>query len=499
MRRIVGLALIGTILLVQICAADDADPTLRIRKATVRIMATYIHPNYFLPWTMKTHTAGIGTGAFIKGNLVLTNAHVVSDATFIQIQKENDPNKCEAEVAFIGHECDLALLKVKDPACLADTTALEIGDALPKLKSTVATYGFPLGGEQISITAGVVSRVEIRSYVHSGHSRFVVVQTDAAINPGNSGGPVVQDDKIVGVAFQTQTSADNIGYMVPAPIIRHFFKDISDGRFDGFPDLGAFTDELENKGYREYLSMKDGQSGVIVTHVLPGSSADGHIKDGDVLLRLEGVQIANDGSIPFECGRIEYGHLVDMKQVGESADLVVWRDRKEVPVRVPLGLPPVRVPWFKEFESLPRYYIFAGIIFEPLSREYLDTWSDWQAKADLRMLYGYLYAERDRIDPDRKEFVVISCVLPDSANTYVSDLTNKMVDTINGLRITRLEDVVEAFKKPLGKFHVIGVEGKFKPIVLNAAQAAAADPIILKNYGVPGDRRLDRESGYGRK
>jgi sporulation protein YlmC with PRC-barrel domain len=367
------------------------------------------------------------------------------------------------------------------------------------MKSRVATYGFPLGGEHVSITEGVVSRIEIGTYVHSGQSAFIEVQTDAAINPGNSGGPVIQDDKIVGVAFQSQRQAENMGYMVPTPIIRHFLKDISDGRFDGFPDLGVFTDELENKSYRQYLGMADDQSGIIVTRVLPGGSADNYLKEGDVLLRLDGVAIANDSSIPFEDGRIKYSHLVDLKQVDENVALTVWRDKKQVSVRFPVGVPPFRVPWFKEFETLPRYYIFAGIIFQPLTREYMETWSDWYHNADLRMLYYFMYAEKDRCQAERKDFVFISCVLPDSANTYVSELSNKLVEKINGVKIRRLEDVVVAFKNPSGKYHVIVVEGGHKPVILNAEQAREAHERILTNFRIPYDRRLDKDSGYGKK
>ena len=499
--RMKGMVLsLGVLLLLApICRGEEADPTLRNRKAVVKIMATHIHPDYFAPWEMKRHTSSSGSGAIIKGNLILTNAHVVSDATFIEVSKENDPNKYEAEVSFIGHECDLALLKVKDVRCFANTTALDVGDALPKMKSVVATYGFPSGGEHVSITQGVVSRFEMSSYVHSNASAFIVVQTDAAINPGNSGGPVIQDDRIVGVAFQSTRGADNIGYMVPTPIIGHFFKDIADGRFDGFPDLSIYTDELENKGYRDYLGMKEDQTGVIVTRVLPGGSSENQLKEGDVLLRVDGVPIANDASISCDFGRIQFTHLIDMKQIGEGVELAVWRDKKEVSLKFPVGLPPVRIPWFKEYETMPRYYIFAGIVFEPLCREYLETIPDWYHTADLRMAYYYIYAERDRCCPEREEFIVLSRVLPDSVNTYISDVTNKVVASINGVPITRLEDVIEAFKKPSGKYHIIGIEGVSKPLMLNAERAQEANERILKNFRIPADRRLDKNPVEGKK
>ncbi|MEW6356761.1 MAG: trypsin-like peptidase domain-containing protein [Planctomycetota bacterium] len=480
------------------CRADDGDPTLAIRKATVHIRTTFIRPVYLIPWRMMPHGTVTGSGAIIEGRRILTNAHVVSDATFIHVLKENDPNKYEAEVQFIGHECDLAILKVKDEKFFADTTHLDIGDAIPKLKSVVATYGFPVGGERISITEGVVSRVEVRSYSHSNKSAFLMVQTDAALNPGNSGGPVIQDDKIIGVAFQIQPGTENIGYMIPTPIIRHFLVDVADGKFDGFPDLGVFTGELENKGYRDYLGMAADQAGVVVERVTPKSSADGHLKEGDVIMSVDGVSIGNDGSIPFEHGRTQFTHLVDLRQIGETVELGIWREKKTMTVRFPVLLPPVRIPWFKEFESLPRYYVYAGLIFTSLSREYLETWKEWYYEADPLMLYYYTCLQRDQCHPKREEFIVLVAVLPDPANTYVSDAQNKIVSKINGVEIARLEDVIEAFKKPLGKFHRVDVEGGYKPILLNAEQAEEAHTRILTKYQIPQDRRLDTQGGYGR-
>src|SRR5512140_2081934 len=102
-------------------------------------------------------------------------------------------------------------------------------------------------------SAGIVSRIESRGYVHSGTDSHLLVQTDAAINPGNSGGPVIQDGKVVGVAFQGLQSADNIGFMIPTTVIDHFLKDIADGTYNGFPSSGLVVFEgLHNPAYRAY-------------------------------------------------------------------------------------------------------------------------------------------------------------------------------------------------------------------------------------------------------
>jgi len=478
--------------------AEDDDPTMQFRKATVKIITTYIHPSYTVPWRMNSHSTHVGSGAIIGGNRILTNAHVVSDATFIEVQKENDPKKYEAKILFIGHECDLALLHVIDDAFFHHMMPLDIGEQIPKLRSVVATFGYPMGGKRISITEGVISRIEIGTYLHSRKSAFLRIQTDAAINPGDSGGPVIQGDKMVGVAFQGVKGADNIGYMIPAPIILHFLKDVEDGRYDGSPDLGIIDDNLENEQSRRFRNMGGDQSGRLVTHVILGSSADGHLKPGDVILAIDGIPIANDGSIPFGTGRIMYSHRVDMRQIGEEVTLSILRNGSTHNVRFPLKIPPVRMPWFNEFETLPRYVVFGGIVFQPLSQEYLKDRDAWRQHSDSRMLYYFYYLEQDILKPDRKEIVMLSHVLRDPGNTYISDISNMIVASINGMKIRSLDDVPTSFLNPLHGYHIIQVEDSYRPIVLRADEMDAMNQRIPKKYNIPTLMRLHRDSGYWR-
>jgi S1-C subfamily serine protease len=459
------------------------------RQAAVKITKTYISPNYCLPWKMKSYGSAVGSGAIINGKLILTNAHVVSDATFIQVQKENDPINYEAEVLFAAHDCDLALLKVKDENFFTGTVSLEFGE-IPDLKSIVATYGYPVGGERISITEGVVSRIEIGLYAHSKKLALLMIQTDAAINAGNSGGPVMQDGKIVGIAFQAMADSSNIGYMIPTPIIKHFFEDIKDGRYDGFPDIGILTENMLNPAYREYLGMDNNHTGIIVTHVIQKSSAENKLKKGDVILSIDGNKIANDGSIPYGDGRILFSIIADQKQIGDTVNIEILRDKRISSVPILLRQIPVRIPWYEEYETLPRYFIFGGIVFQPLNREFLKCWDKWWFKADRKMLYNFFYLERDNIHPERSEFIIINNVLPDSVNSYISDIHDSIVNVINNRKILKLEDVIEAFKNPLGQYHIIEVEGYNKPIIIKASEMDEANKRILKKYEIASDRKL---------
>ena len=178
-----------------------------------------------------------GTGFLIDGGRIMTNAHVVAWTTQLVVRRYHDPKPYFAKVEFVAHDIDLAVIKVEDPDFYKGMKPLDFGP-LPKVRSAVVTYGFPAGGQQISYTRGVVSRIEVQGYVHIGNRAFLAVQTDAAINPGNSGGPVIQDDKVVGVAFEGIAGLQNTGYFIPTVIIHHFLDDIKDGTYDGVPEAG---------------------------------------------------------------------------------------------------------------------------------------------------------------------------------------------------------------------------------------------------------------------
>ncbi len=221
-------------------------PAARVADSLVRIQATSQDPNYRVPWAGGNVISGVGAGFIIDNNRIMTNAHVVSNSRFLLVSKEGDPKPYLARVLFIAHDCDLALLTVDDPNFFKGTTALTFG-GIPAIESTVSVYGYPIGGDRLSVTRGIVSRIDFQPYTHSGVDSHLTIQIDAAINPGNSGGPVLQDGKVVGVAFQGYSGdvAQNVGYMIPTPVVRRFLKDIEDGRYDKYVDLSLSYHSLQ--------------------------------------------------------------------------------------------------------------------------------------------------------------------------------------------------------------------------------------------------------------
>ena len=235
---------VGALFVALVAVGQAAD----MGRSVVQVLVYSQTPVWDAPWRNNPVAASSGSGFVIDGERVMTNAHVVSWARQIVLRRFQDPRPWLAQVEYISHECDLAVLRVAEPEFFEELPPLAIGK-LPKVRSTVVTCGYPSGGEQISYTSGVVSRIELQNYVHIGNKAFLSVQTDAAINPGNSGGPVFQDDKVVGVAFMGIPGLENTGFFIPPAVINHFLVDIDDGKHDGFPKAGVRIVALQNQAY----------------------------------------------------------------------------------------------------------------------------------------------------------------------------------------------------------------------------------------------------------
>jgi S1-C subfamily serine protease len=459
-----------------------------IAESLVRIEATSQEPDYKSPWSPGTVLSGVGAGFVIDGDRVMTNAHVVSNARFLTVSKEGDPKPYTARVLHIAHDCDLALLKVDKAEFFNGTTPLEFG-GLPEIESVVSVYGYPIGGKRLSVTRGIVSRIDFQTYSHSAMDSHLTIQIDAAINPGNSGGPVMQDGKVVGVAFQGYSGdvAQNVGYMIPVPVVERFLKDVEDGKYDRYIDLAISYQNLFNPAARRALGLEDDDRGVMLGAVYGGGSSDGILKPGDVLLEIDGYPIASDGSIRFKNGVVPLTEVVERKFRGDKVHLVILRDRKKQTVAVPLDDPWPFTLQSNAYDEKPRFVIYGGLVFQPVDRNFLAE----HDPSNQRLNYSYDFFVEDGIYRDRKELVVLSNILPDPVNAHTGDFRYSLINEINGRRIQTLQDVAQAFAKP-EEYYVIKTADVGPPIVLERKAVLAATENILKRYGIASEQNLEK-------
>jgi S1-C subfamily serine protease len=163
---------------------DDMSP---IFDSIIKIYCTHSEPDYLIPWQKVHQTSSTSSGfviAISEGERrIMTNAHSVEYGSIVQVQRRGGSEKYEAVVEAVGQECDLALLTVHDPAFwegLGGENVLEFGD-LPEIQDDVEVLGYPTGGDSMSVTSGVVSRIEMQEYVQAG-MHLLSIQIDAAIN-----------------------------------------------------------------------------------------------------------------------------------------------------------------------------------------------------------------------------------------------------------------------------------------------------------------------------
>ena len=452
----------------------------------VRISTTAQQPDYLVPWNPGNVGGGVGAGFVISGKRIMTNAHVVSNATFITVVKEGDPTPWEARVLHVAHDCDLAILGVYDEKFFEGTKPLEFG-GIPELESTVSAYGYPIGGDRLSVTTGVVSRIDFQPYSHSEVDSHLAIQIDAAINPGNSGGPVMQNGKVVGVAFQgfSGAVAQNVGYMIPTPVVRRFLQDVEDGSYDRYMDLGATYFPILNPAKRKALGIEEPDRGVIIGSVFDGGPAQEKLQPGDVILSVDGYKVYADGKIDLDGERTEMAEIFERKFKGDKVKLELLRDGAKQDLTIDLDRPWPFEMQARAYDKRPRFVLVGGLLFQPLNRDFLDAQKD----VDTRLRYFFDFYVSDHLYRERPEVIVLSEILKDPVNTYAAPFKGGIVDKINGQQIKSLDDVAAAFEQP-GEFHVIEILGEGRPIVLERSALAEAGERIRQRYRVTTEQNL---------
>jgi S1-C subfamily serine protease len=365
--------------------AHGYDPEPMI-KACVKVFTTSVQPSYSMPWARGEETRSTGSGFVVSlpevagepevhpdaaaagagQRVIVTNAHVVENFSLIQVRCAGNAEKYVASVLCIGHDVDLALLTVADEEFWEGLPLVALGTGIPRLASEVVAVGFPVGGDDVSATRGVVSRILV-----GGLTDNLCVQIDAAINPGNSGGPVYDSSaKLVGVAFSGLLNANNVGYIIPLPVVHTFLQNFRrHGSYTGKCSDCFEIQSMENLALRRSFGLHKA-SGVMLSRVPPESNVHGVLHVRDILMELDGVQIANDGTIQLpgthDLVRVTFSYLVYRAARGHPLKLTVLRDHQRVDFVVPAMPQPELLLVCKQPLPKPSYLVVGGLVFVPL-------------------------------------------------------------------------------------------------------------------------------------
>jgi S1-C subfamily serine protease len=460
--------------------------------SVVRVTATVRYPNPVRPWTKSNAVEVAGTGVVIEGTKkekkVLTNAHLVLYATEVHIEPRNGGDKIEAKVEALGPDVDLAVLTPQEGDL--KFPALVRSEKVPKVQDSVAVFGFPVGGKDLAVTKGVVSRINFGHFYD--RSAGMVIQVSAAINPGNSGGPAVVGNQMIGLVFSRLNEAENTGYIIPNEEIDIFLADIQkDGRYHGKPveAAGTLFQRLENPTLRRMLKLDKGVKGVLVRP--PERTGEGYpLKKFDVLVRIGDHDIDNEGMVDLKDGfRAPFLCLVPKLARESAVPVTVLRDGRRVEVALPVTTKDTRL--IRDYQGeQPSYFIHGPLVFSPV-------WADaipWYSRLNPALYAGkspLMTRGLDRVRFPGEELVVVTAPMFSHkiAKGY-SDPVGRVVQEVNGVKIKNLRHLVETLRDSKDSYLMFCFADEWGEIlVFDRPEMAKVTEEILEENGIATSRR----------
>jgi S1-C subfamily serine protease len=457
-----------------------------VENSVVKVFSTVRYPDYYKPWTKDSPSEISGSGVVIEGKRILSNAHIVNYASQVQIQANQAGDKIAATVVAMDLGIDLAVLKLDDESFFDSHAPLARAKSLPEIKDAVMVYGYPTGGSSLSITKGIVSRIEFATYNYPVSG--LRIQIDAAINPGNSGGPAAVGDKMIGLAFSHLVNAENIGYIIPCEEIELFLKGVAEGHQEGKPAMFDEFQTLENPALRAFLKVDKDVHGLVVNKPAGQDSAY-PLKQWDVITKIGDAAVDDEGMIKLHSLRVRFTYMVQKTARHGKVPLTIVRAGRELPVELPVQSKFPLVLTSLE-GAYPSYFVYGPVVFSTATREFLMglTRGENSSWTTLLISSGSPLVKRtmDRQAFEGERLVVVSSpFFPHKLSKGYSSAFAQVVKTINGIPIKNLEHLVEVLRDCRDEMITIEFDNRGgEALVFPRAEMVAATEEILTDNGV---------------
>lgn len=308
----------------------------KVTPAVVSIVSSTYSTSY---WGYGQSSQSAGTGMIVTSDgYVLTNKHVVEDATDIQIVTDSGDTYDDVDIVGLDPLNDVAYLKINN---VSDLPTVTLGDSKTiAVGQPVLAIGNALGAYQNSVTQGIISgtgRSVAASDSDGSNVEYLsdMLQTDAAINSGNSGGPLVNAaGDVIGINTAVSSSGNGLGFAIPISATKGMLESIIENNKASRAYLGLTYINITSDVAKQYnLSVKHGayiySTNSRQAAIVSGGPADqAGIKEGDIITKVGTVEIGAAGSIST---------LVGEYKSGDTIQLTVLRDGKEQTINITLG------------------------------------------------------------------------------------------------------------------------------------------------------------------
>lgn len=491
-RALLALALFPLMMVHAVAAEAATASASALDNSVVKVFATLRRPDPYKPWSKAAPQSVTGSGVVIEGHRILTNAHMVGYASQVQILANGSGDKLDATVLAISPGMDLALLKVNDDSFFETHKPLPRANVLPDVRDAVMAYGYPVGGTSLSITKGIVSRIE---FVHYNYPvSGLRIQIDAAINPGNSGGAVIAGDKMIGLAYATATNAQNMGFIIPNEEIELFLRDQESGAPKGKPALFDFTQTLENPALRSYLKLGKSVEGAMVQ--TPASKDPAYpLKEWDVITKIGDYPVDNQGMVKLNANsRVRFQYRVQQVAKDGLLPLTVIRNGESMKINVPVSASrPMLIPGLHG--EYPSYFILGPMVFTRATTDFMTV-----PNSNPSILTGMGFAGNplvtkrgDAPDAQREELVVISSpFFPHPLMNGYGTRFFSVLYSVNGVPVRSLAHLVTLLRDQTDEMLTFRFEQRdAETVVVPRKAMLAATESVLSDNGIRSEASPD--------
>ena len=457
----------------------------------VRINSTLQSYKASQPWEKNSPKKRRGLGTLLSGNRVLTTAAMAADAIYLELESADSSRRVPAKLSAIDYKTNLALLvPINGADFLKDLEPAEVSSPV-KIGDDLEFYQLEDNGDSLS-TSGTIRKMDLLStFVSSGG--YLSYQVKASMQTaGNSFTlPAYHNNKLAGV-LTSYNSKDQICDVISADIISAFLKDAADGKYLGFPSLGAGFSTTEDEHFRAWLKLPKEAGGIYINRVLPGGSGDSAgMKKGDVILTIDGNAINRQGYYQHEkYGTLYWPHLVGGSRViGEEVSIGILREGRPLDLKITLKRAPDPLLPLHRYGNAPPYLIKGGLVFQELSRPYLLAFGkEWASRGPLNLLD--VMANPSDYEEGRNRVVVLTRVVPTEATIGYDRISNQIIEKVNGKPVADLPSLAKALSSTTENgIHEIETDQTPYKLYLDQGLSDQVD-IQFKARGLPSLSRL---------
>lgn len=472
-----------------LAAAEPQNAVNPWEHSVVTIDVRRKHYDYMQPWTTPMGNSQ-KFGLVLEGRQILTTAEGLSDRTLLRVQKEGRGKWFIGEVKWVDYHANVALVSLQDESFWANLVPAELADPISP-------------GANMQLIRWRSGKLEVRRAefnqftVEEGklsYAQYIHLEVSCEINGAGWSEPLVAGGKVLGL---TSYQNGNSCKVLPAPFIRSVLAEQKSGKYRGLGYFDFTWQNSENPATLKYLKLPGEQRGAVVIEIVTNGPTAGQLRPRDVILEVDGFEIDSTG----DYNDPQYGHLMleslatRKHWAGDKVKIKVWRDGKMVDVtyEIPKVDYNARLVPDHVFDLPPEYLVAGGLVFQPLTDEFLRSWgADWKRRAPFRLNYY----NNDQPSPERSSLVVLSQVLPDPFNVGYQEYRFLVVDRVNGRKISRLSDLKEALAARSGDFQTIQfMRGdSLQKMVLDAGDLEKATLRVLNRYGIEKDHAFTAQS-----